>query len=420
MEHATETIVAALRQRIDSWITRRGALGLALLAACSLTSAQEVRTARTGYVPPPGDWEARAPNELGLDAARLAEAVAFAREHEGAIALDLAEFIEATFGHEPHSDIVGPTRTRARQNGMILRSGYIAAEWGDTLRPDMTFSVTKTYLSTLVGLAVARGYIGDVHDTVGSLVFSEHFEGDRHGAITWDHLLRQTSDWRGTLWEKPDWADRPPRGALTEEEQRAVPLSAPGTRWEYNDVRVNLLALAALEAWREPLPRVLAREVLDPIGASRTWRWHGYSTSWTTLDGVSVQSVSGGGHHGGGMFVSTRDQARFGLLFLRGGKWGEHEVVPQAWIEHASTPTEANPEYGVMNWYLNHAPRQPDGTLGRRPLPSAPSSAVTFRGAGSNTVFIDWEHDLVLVVRWLDGAQLDSLIGKVLASIVGP
>lgn len=393
---------------------------LASLATCLAAATQSPRITREGYVPPRGAWEARAPSELGLDPARLAEAVTFAREHESEIPLDLADYIKATFGREPHSDIVGPTRVRARQNGLVLRGGYIAAEWGDTLRPDMTFSVTKTYLSTVVGLAVARGIVADVHDPVGALVYSEHFEGERHGAITWDHLLRQTSDWRGTLWEKPDWADRPPRGAKTEEDMRAVPLSVPGERWEYNDVRVNLLAYAAQEAWREPLSRVLAREVLDPIGASRTWRWHGYSTSWTTLDGVRVQSVSGGGHHGGGMFVSTRDQARFGLLFLRGGAWGERQIVPRTWIDHATTPTAANPEYGVMNWYLNGAAPRPDGAPGERPLPSAPTSAVTFRGAGSNIVYIDWEHDLVLVARWLDGAHLDAWIGKVLAAIEEP
>ena len=98
----------------------------------------------------------------------------------------------------------------------------------------------------------------------------------------------------------------------------------PGTFYEYNDVRVNLLALAALHVWRRPLPQVLRELVMDPIGASNTWRWNGYENSWVTIDGLRMQSVSGGGHWGGGMFISSRDHARFGLLFLRGGTWAGH------------------------------------------------------------------------------------------------
>ncbi len=83
----------------------------------------------------------------------------------------------------------------------------------------------------------------------------------------------------------------------------------------------TVAAIALLEVFREPLPQVLAREIMDPIGASDTWRWHGYENSWVTIDGERMQSVSGGGHFGGGMFVNTRDHARFGLLMLNRGVW---------------------------------------------------------------------------------------------------
>ena len=61
-----------------------------------------------------------------------------------------------------------------------------------------------------------------------------------------------------------------------------------------------MLALAALHVWRRPLPQVLRDMVMNPIGASNTWRWHGYENSWVVIDGLNVQSVSGGGHWGGG------------------------------------------------------------------------------------------------------------------------
>ena len=60
---------------------------------------------------------------------------------------------------------------------------------------------------------------------------------------------------------------------------------------------------------------------MEPIGASSTWRWYGYENSWVEIDGQKVQSVSGGGHWGGGMFINAYDMARFGYLFLRNGKW---------------------------------------------------------------------------------------------------
>ena len=81
------------------------------------------------------------------------------------------------------------------------------------------------------------------------------------------------------------------------------------------------MALAALQVWRRPLPDVLREEVMEPIGASSTWRWYGYENSWVEIDGKKVQSVSGGGHWGGGMFINAYDMARFGYLFLRNGKW---------------------------------------------------------------------------------------------------
>ena len=196
---------------------------------------------------------------------------------------------------------------------------------------------------------------------------------------------------------------------------KSIPLREPGSAWEYNDVRVNLLALAALHVWRRPLPQVLKEHVMDPIGASNTWRWHGYETSWVTMDGLKMQSVSGGGHWGGGMFVSTRDHARFGYLFLRNGRWGERKIISTDWIKAARTPTKANPGYGYMDWFLN-TPMERRGRT-RRPMPAAPVTSVTFRGAGSNIIYVDQDNDLVVVVRWINRRGLNGFIGKVLASI---
>jgi CubicO group peptidase (beta-lactamase class C family) len=283
------------------------------------------------------------------------------------------------------------------------------AEWGDPGRADMTHSVAKTFLTTVVGLAWQRGLIRDTNDTVRGYMPADVdlFEAPHNQPIKWDHLLRQTSDWQGTLWGIPDWADRPV--GSTPEEWSNRKLWEPGTHFKYNDVRINVLALAALHVWRRPLPEVLREEVMDPIGASSSWRWYGYENSWVDLDGQKVQSVSGGGHFGGGMFINAYDMARFGYLFLRNGKWKDRVIVSPQWIQQARTPGTENKTYGYANWYLN---------TDRKPLPAAPETAVRFIGSGTNVVYVDWENDIVAVVRWIkDDRELNNFIAKMLASI---
>src|SRR5690606_19491205 len=110
--------------------------------------------AQAPYVPPAGEgWERRSPESLGLDAAGIAAAVAFAIESESTSPRDLLENHRRSFGREPFGEAVGPFRARGDASGMIVHRGYIVAEWGDPQRVDLTFSVTKSFLSTTVGLA---------------------------------------------------------------------------------------------------------------------------------------------------------------------------------------------------------------------------------------------------------------------------
>ncbi|HEY6548842.1 MAG TPA: serine hydrolase [Vicinamibacteria bacterium] len=387
------------------------ALGLAL--AATLASAQTRKPEGPRNAPPyyPGahdDWERRSPEAAGLDPGLLKDAIDFALASESKAPRDLALNHPLSQAREPFDDPVGPFKTRGPQTGIILRHGYLVAEWGEPRRVDMTFSVTKSFVSTVVGLAFDRGLIRSLDDAVRDYVPAEHFESEHNRKITWDHLLRQTSDWEGTLWGKPDWADRPQGEPATWTTRARF---EPGTVYKYNDVRVNLLALAALQVWRRPLPQVLRELVMDPIGASSTWRWHGYDNSWVNVDGVMVQSVSGGGHWGGGRWISARDQARFGLLTLRNGRWKDRALVSEKWIALSRTPTRAEPTYGFMNFFLN---------TGRQQLPSAPESAFFHLGAGTNVVYCDPANDLVVVARWIERDAMDGMVKRVLAALRPP
>jgi CubicO group peptidase (beta-lactamase class C family) len=392
---------------------RRTASVLICVAALATIAAAQTRqraaAAVATYFPDRFEWQHRAPQQLGMDDAALQDAIKYSVAHENPAPKDLLLAHAQSFGNvEPFDTPIGPHKERGALNGLVIRNGYVVADWGDTRRVDMTFSVTKTFLSTIIGLAWQKRLIRDVTDKARDYMPAgvDLFDDPHNQSITWEHLLRQTSDWRGTLWNKPDWADRP-EGQPAEWANRT--LHKPGTHYKYNDVRVNVLALAALHVLRRPLPELLRDDVMEPIGASSTWRWYGYDNSWIDLDGRKVQSMTGGGHWGGGMFISAWDMARFGYLFLRNGKWKDRQIVSERWIEMARTPGPANAEYGYMNWFLN---------TGRKPLPAAPESSVTFRGNGANIIYIDWDNDLVVVVRWIEGGDaLNEFIRKVLASI---
>ncbi len=388
----------------------RSLLLVAVALVTASLSAQGTRPAAAAYFPERFEWRTQSPAQAGIDGAKLDAALAFAAAHENPGNKDLAIDLATSFGREPFDTPIGPVQPRGALSAIVVKNGFIVAEHGDTGRVDMTFSVTKSFLSTVVGLLWQKGLIRDVTDPVrGYMPTTDLFEGPHNSKITWEHLLRQTSDWQGTLWGKPDWADRPEGQSPRDWPNRK--LSEPGTRYKYNDVRVNLLALAALHVARRPLPEILRDELMQPIGASSTWRWHGYENSWIELDGRKVQSMTGGGHWGGGMFISGRDMARFGYLFLRNGKWNDKQIVSQKWIDMARTPGPANAGYGYMNWFLNSAPKPA--------FPNAPPTAVTFQGNGSNIIYIDWQNDLVVVVRWIQQSAFNEFIGQVLGAMNG-
>ncbi|MCE5234080.1 MAG: serine hydrolase [Mizugakiibacter sp.] len=356
------------------------ALAFALLAAPA---------GAADYVPSRQHWERREPAAAGFDPRRLAEAVAYAQAHADVQPADMRQVLLDHYGpREPGYRVHGPTKPRVGAAGVVVRHGYIVAQWGDVARADMTFSVAKSYLSSVAGLALADGLIGSLDDRLADTVDDGSYASPHNAPITWRHMLTQTSDWQGTLWGIPDWADRPEGADRARWPQRT--LYAPGTRFKYNDVRINALAYALLQVWRKPLPQVLKERVMDPIGASATWRWTGYDDSWVDLDGLRMQSVSGGGHFGGGMFVSALDHARYGLLFLRGGRWGERQVLPADWIPQVQRPSPAKDDYGLL-WWLN---------TGRKAVPAAPGSAYWAAGFGGHYIYVDGAHDLVVVLRW--------------------
>jgi CubicO group peptidase (beta-lactamase class C family) len=366
--------------------SRRIALRLFLAAALYPLAVLAGHAAGPQYFPPPGDWARKAPAELGMDPALLEAAVGYAKAHETERAIDFSDQ-ERTFGA-----LLGsmPSR-RAHTNGLVIYKGYVVAEFGDTGFVDPTYSVAKSMLSTVTAVALRDGKIASVADPVGKLVRDGGYDSPHNSAITWQNHLQQESEWEGTMWGKQH--DFIGAAAFGAGERKPRALQQPGAFYEYNDVRINRLALSLLRVFGKPVPDVFQDEVMGPIGASNSWKWVPYHNSYADIGGKRMASVSGGTRWGGGMWINSWDMARFGYLWLRGGAWGGKQIVPPAYVKAALSPSEHGPDYGYL-WWLN--------TKGKN-FPGLPANAYGALGAGSNTITVSPDHDLVVVWRWHAG-----------------
>jgi CubicO group peptidase (beta-lactamase class C family) len=353
---------------------------LALLYVTGVASAQ------TPYFPPAGNWAHKDAAALGLDPVKLAAAVAWAEAHETERALDFSDQ-EKTFGSRLGSM---PTR-RAHTNGLVIYKGFVVAEFGDTSAVDPTYSVAKSVLATVAGVAVREQRIASVQDPVAKTVGDGGYAAAPNAGITWQHHLQQESEWQGSLWGKnANFIGAQDFGAGERKPRAAQP---PGTLYEYNDVRINRFALSLLRVFGRAVPDVFQDEVIGPIGASTSWKWVPYTNSYADVNGRQVASVSGGTRWGGGLWIDSWDMARFGYLWLRKGAWDGRQIVPSAYVTAALAPSAHGPDYGYL-WWLN--------TKGKN-LPGLPATAYAALGAGSNSIVVSPEHDLVVVWRWHAG-----------------
>lgn len=361
------------------------------------------------YFPgPDNDWERRSPEEVGMDPDGIQEAIEFSRDHlTGIPQKALLAIQEWRSGNEDtHRETIGPVRDHGEEvTGVIVKDGYLVAEWGDPERVDMSYSVTKSFVTLATGLAYHHGLIDDVHDPVHKYVRGQDgfddFASEHNQKITWDHMLRMTSEWEGEVWGKPWHAEG-------RRDPRDLPLQEPGTHYVYSNVASARLALAAMQVWREPLPVVVKDHIMDPIGASSTWRWQGYDNAWVTIDGRRMQGSSSGGGWGGSMWIDAYDLARVGMFTMHRGQWDGEQLLAEEWFEWAETPTDLRETRGFINWALNDD---------QQILSNAPETAHYHSGSG-NRVYADRENDLVVVVRWMDTGELDELLGRIYDAMV--
>jgi CubicO group peptidase (beta-lactamase class C family) len=155
------------------------------------------------------------------------------------------------------------------------------------------------------------------------------------------------------------------------------------------------------------LPEVFREAIMQPVGASDTWNWVGYDDAWVEIAGKRVQSVPGGTHWGGGMSISSEDQALVGQLLLDNGMAQGKRVLSAEWIKRMRTPCAIAPFYGYLVW-LNDE---------RKVFPSLPESSYFAVGAGSSFTWIEPELEMVVIIRWLNSAHADAVFGKIYEAV---
>ena len=363
-----------------------------LLTAFMLLIAMPCHAAET-TVFPGAKWAEAPPESQGVDSAKLNEA---------------AELLARTVGADGARELV------------VIRHGRMLWKGDNIDNRHGVWSATKSFTSTVLGLLIADGKC--MLDTRVADVLPElktHYPD-----VTLRHFTTMTSGYRAVGDETTGSYKHGP--STTPFVPNPKPLfTPPGSRYAYWDSAMNMLGLALTKIAGEPIERLFKRRVADPIGM-KNWDWGDYAT----VDGVIVNGGSGNGDKH--IFITAREMARFGLLFLNRGRWNGRQLVPESWVAEATriqvpaTMPWAQPEseidgrgvYG-FNWWRNG--RKPDG---RRKLPAAPEGTFWASGHNNNKCFVIPEWDMVIVRLGLDGKAKDEVwngfLAKIAESLIRP
>jgi len=352
---------------------RIAALGAAVLASAAVATPASAQPPCP--VPAAGEeWEAVAPERLGLDPARLAEALAYGDEGVRTVA--------------------------------VYRHGCLAGTYPGAAARDRTYeswSTAKTVVSLAAGRAMTLGLLSP-DDRVGSLIP----EADRaHGAITVRQLLEMTSGlhWNFVRDYTQTRTENRVHDALT------LPFDhEPGTRFEYSQTTVALVAELVARAARRDFQDFVDRELFAPIGIPRDrWSWlreqHGHTLGYM------------------GLQLRPADYARIGQLLLARGVWNGRRLVSDAYIRAATTPSRANPGYGWLLW-VNAGERFVAPTIvgrderARRVVDSAPPDMVAALGRGDQTIMVIPSLDMV-ITRSTEVGAVNGRGEQALASTAG-
>ena len=244
---------------------------------------------------------------------------------------------------------------------IAISDGRLVAEWGDTARRISGHSVRKSLVSALYGIAVDKGLI-DVDRTLAELDLDDEpplTEAERQARLT-DLLAARSGIYHDSV--KADMeGNRPARGE-----------HAPGTHFFYNNWSFNALGGMFEQLTDMSLGEAFKQWISDPIGM-QDFR----------VEDVRYQTGEESVYPAYRFWISARDLARFGELFLREGRWGDEQIISPGWIKRSTTPYSDVGDgwgYGYMWWTL-------------------PEGGYLATGTGGQKLFVDPARKLVVVNR---------------------
>ena len=296
-----------------------------------------------------------------------------------------------------------------------MRHGRVIWHGDDIDKVHGVWSFTKVFTSTALGLLIDDGKCS-LETKAADLLLAMRAA---YPEVTLRHFTTMTSGYRA-IGDEPQgtYAHGP---SVTPFTPNPEPLfTPPGTRFAYWDSAMNQFANTLTRLAREPLRDLLKRRVTDPIGMNpAAWSWG----DWKEVDGLVVNG--GSGNKSGALKISAREAARFGLLFLNHGRWGDRQLLSARWIEEATRvqvpatlphgfpprAKEGPGEYGY-NWWINGV--KPDGA---RKWPAAPPRTFAALGHNNNACFVIPEWDMVIARLGLDGNAGDKVWNDFLAAI---
>ena len=271
------------------------------------------------------------------------------------------------------------------KGGEIIYERYHPLDSPD--RATSSFSVAKSFTSAVVGMLIGDGRL----DLEAPAPVEEwQANGDPRGEITLEDLMRMSS---GLEWEEEYSPGGLPLQMLQAPHAAEIPISqelvaAPGTEWEYSTGTTAILAEIAADelGGGDALDTYVHERLLDPLGMTSTVLSEDSTGTW--LGGLGADSTS-------------RDFAKFGLLYLRDGVWDGERILPEGWVDASHSPSPTNPTYGLQWWMFG-----PPGTF-------------SAEGLFGQRIIVAPELDVVIVMTSTQGGDpytLGSVVYEQFAS----
>jgi CubicO group peptidase (beta-lactamase class C family) len=303
---------------------------------------------------PDPDWPTASPESVGLDSKELADADAIA-QNDGSYCLLVV------------------------RHGVLVWESYFQGH--DAASTDPSWSIAKSYSSAVVGIALDRGDIHSLDDSVADYV--PEWVGTDAAAITIRNLLTMTS---GLHWDA--FGDYVTLATLAPDKTSyALGLSmdaSPGDTWVYDNAAVQVL---------EPVIRGATGEAMDAYAEEHLWSKIGMHATWD-------HDAAGDPTAYANVLATCRDHARFGYLYLHGGRWAGEQVVPSAYVAESTSPSQnINRAYGYLFWVNGQIPAE-DAMMESWPgwmSPEAPADLFAARGFGNQFIDVIPSLDMVVV-----------------------